>query len=471
MSSEKQNELVAIVGGGLVGSLLAIYMRRRGHHVQLFEKRPDMRSQSIDAGRSINLVVTSRGLNALAEVGILEEVMKITIPVKGRMMHSLQGDLTYSPYGKDDNECNYSVSRGELNKILLDIAEREGAETFFERELLNFDLNSRELSFKTASGETEKISADRVFGTDGAGSVIRKEMKGSLKDFEESIIPLGASYKELYMPSSKNGNYPIEKNALHIWPRGKHMFMALPNLDGSFTMTLYLPDDGDISFQSYKTKEDVSEFFHTYYNDSVSLMPKLVEDYLENPVGRLATVKCSPWSDNKSVALLGDAAHAVVPFFGQGMNAGFEDCMYLNQFLDETGSWEDALRKYSQFQKGNGDAIADMAVENFTVMKEKVADSVFLFRKSVEIELEKRFPEIYRSKYGAVTYTLIPYQLCMEMGEIQKNLLDQLCEKASSLEDIDFEKAEDLIHKQMTPFVEKNNIKIERYVYIPQSRR
>ena len=409
------------------------------------------------------LLVESMRLNKSAS---LKKILKITVPVTGRMMHSVDGELTYQPYGRNPSECNYSVSRAELNKAMMDHAEKAGTKFYFEHELRHADFDQDKLTFITPAGE-KNISATKVFGTDGAGSPTRKSLmsflqKKGLKQDDQMQL-LGASYKELLMPSAPGNKYPIEKNALHIWPRGPHMLMALPNLDGSFTMTLYLPDEGEVSFEHLKTKEDVQNLFETYYPDAISLMPEFKEEFFENPTGTLGTVRAIPWIYKDKVALLGDAAHAVVPFFGQGMNCGFEDCFYLFQFLDNEKDWESAFKKYDEFQRPNGNAIADMAIENFTEMKAKVADPKFLLRKKVEHKLENEFPTLYRSRYGMVTYTLIPYSLAQKAGLIQDKILAELCSNIESAEDLDLSLAKKLIEKNFIPFVQEHGLNLERF--------
>ncbi len=449
---------IVISGAGLVGSLWAYTLKKRGYNVRLFEKRSDMRKEGAEFGRSINLIVTSRGINALKQVGLEEDVLKITVPVTGRMMHSLEGELAYQPYGRDDSECNYSISRSQLNALLMDKAEREGVEIIFDSGLEALDLEKKKARFR----EKEEVSWDLFFGCDGAASATRKAFvdSGVARDHTEW---LGVDYKELFAPA-KEGQYVLEKKALHIWPRGCHMFMALPNLDGSFTMTLYMPDQGDISFEKLETEEHVLNYFREYYGDSVSLMPGFEKDFFQNPQGRLGTVRCSKWHYRGVAALLGDAAHAIVPFFGQGMNCGFEDIFYLTNLLDKFGdNWDKTLEKYDRLQRPNGNAIADMAVENFTEMAEKVGSDQFLLRKKVESKIEKVFSSKYRSRYGMVTYTLIPYVYAQEAGRIQDEILNQLCSTIQSVEEVDFEKAENLIEKKFIPFIKERKISLERF--------
>ena len=322
---------IIVSGAGLVGSLLAISLKKRGHDVTIFEKRTDMRLNSKDAGRSINLIATAKGIKTLVSQGLWEEVQRITVPVTGRMMHSVEGETTFQPYGKDETECNYSISRSELNILLMDIAEREGIKINFNSPLMELNFENK---FAFFDGH-DKVSYDLIFGTDGAGSVTRNKMMEKLGDNGTAEIhPLGADYKEMLMPANADGSYPIEEHALHIWPRGNHMLMALPNQGGSFTMTIYMPTEW---FNEYNTPEKVENYFKEYYPDAIPLMPDYKEEFNDNPQGFLGTLRCSPWVYQDQVALLGDAAHAIVPFFGQGMNCGFSDIQYLLDQIDLYG--------------------------------------------------------------------------------------------------------------------------------------
>jgi kynurenine 3-monooxygenase len=451
---------VIISGAGLVGSFWALALVKRGFEVELFEKRSDMRKDSVDGGRSINLIATSRALNAFKSIGIDKEIKKICVPVTGRMMHSLEGELTYQPYGRDESECNYSVSRALLNITLLNQAEEAGVRIHFDKALT--DLNPDE---KTAIfNDTEKVNYQLFFGADGAGSPTRKALLKLIPDATESVSFIDSDYKELLMPAGEEGEYPIEKKALHIWPRGDHMLMALPNLNGSFTMTAYLPKKGERSFEKLKSKEDVSSFFEKYYKSSVAHMPKFADEFMENPQGVLGTVRMSHWAYKDQIALIGDAAHAIVPFFGQGMNCGMEDCTVLLSLMDKyNDDWSKIFKEYDQTQRPNGNAIADMALENFVEMKDKVGDEKFLLKKAIEHKIENSFPDMYRSRYGMVTYTLIPYSIAQKAGIIQQEILEELTSDTETVDNVDMNKAEMLINEKFMPFIKKNNVDISRY--------
>lgn len=455
---------LVIAGGGLVGSLLSIYLKKRGYQVSILEKRSDPRVHLQDGGRSINLVLTSRGLNALKEVGLAKEALKISVPVTGRMMHSRSGELKYQPYGRDDKECNYSISRLELNQFLLDAAEKEGVEIKFDCSIEEVNLEEK-LIFYSDNLEGGRLSYDILFGADGAGSKVRECLKLSSKDFAEKIDFLPSGYKELSMPLTPEGNPAIEKNALHIWPRKSFMLMALANRDGGFTMTFYMPHSGEQhSFESLKDEKRVKAFLQEEFADALPHMPGAVDEFLNNPVGKLGTVRCAPWVFGNSVGLIGDAAHAIVPFFGQGMNSGFEDCFYLSKFLNLfEDDWHKSLSEFDIVQRKNAHAIADMALENYEEMQSKVADDKFLLQKEVERLLEEKFPSMYRSRYGMVTYTLIPYVHCQAIGLIQQEILGELCQSIQTAQEVNFDLAKELIINKLLPFYEKHGLSLERY--------
>ncbi len=452
-------EKIVISGAGLVGAFLAVALKKEGHDVEIYEKRSDMRKGPADGGRSINLIATSRALNAFTSAGVLAPVKKITVPVTGRMMHSLTGELTYQPYGRDESECNYSVSRSLLNMTMIDEAQKAGVKIHFEHSLESLDADGGKAIF---SGK--EVSFDRFFGADGAGSLTRKALLALNTGATEEVDFIDSDYKELFMPATAKGEYPIEKKALHIWPRGDHMLMALPNLDGSFTMTVYLPKSGENGFDRIKTLEDIKQFFEKHYPDSREHMPDFASEFFANPQGRLGTVKMSNWVYKDKVALVGDAAHAIVPFFGQGMNCGMEDCFYLMSFLKKhSWNWEEAFREYDQRQRPNGNAIADMALENFIEMRDKVGDVRFLLKKKIEHKIENAFPELYRSRYGMVTYTLIPYSLAQRAGLIQDRILEELSNSIDSVDQLDLDRALELINKEFVPFIKEHNLTLDRY--------
>jgi kynurenine 3-monooxygenase len=457
--------MITIVGAGLVGSLWALLLRQQGYEVQVFERRADPRRENADGGRSINLVITSRGLYALEQAGLLKKATALAVPVYGRMIHPKSGDCMYQAYGQE-KECNLSISRGALNQFLIDEAEKAGAKIYFSHELKNLDAQKKTLSFSTPQGEETK-SYEILFGADGAGSRVRKALAQVFAgSWEERTDWLEADYKELTLPLAADGKPQLRTNALHIWPRGAHMMMALANRDGSFTMTVYLPKEkAPRSFDKLKTSADIEEFFKSEFPDALPLMPRYLEEFTGHPQGTLGTVRASKWVFADSIALMGDAAHGIVPFFGQGMNSGFEDCTKLLDLLkNHRDQWPAILSRYEAQQKPNADAIADMALENWVEMRDKVGDSRFLLRKKIESTLEQKNPGLFKSRYGMITYTLVPYALAQKAGLKQNHIVDQLMAGVSSLEEVSWEKAERLIQSEWKPFVQKEHLDVTPYL-------
>lgn len=448
---------VAVVGGGLVGSLLALFLVHRGLAVTVHEARPDPRRTDQVGGRSINLVVTSRGIHALRRVGLETAVRRLTVPVMGRMVHAADGRLAFQPYGRDDTECNHSVSRAELNAFLLDAAERAGARLRFGSRLVAAELGAGpcrlRLKDETLGAERE-VETPVVIGADGAGSVVRSEL-AKLPGHGQRVELLEHGYKELAIPAGAGGTFRIERRALHVWPRGRSMLMALPNRDGSFTVTLYLPHRGRDSFESLDDAPKLLELFASNFPDALPLIPDLAVSFFANPTGELGTVRCQPWHHRGRALLIGDAAHAIVPFFGQGMNCGFEDCTVLDRMLERDGhaDWESVFAEFDGTRKRDTDAIADMALENFVEMRDRVGDPRFLLRKEVEHVLERELPLEYRSRYSMVMYSEIPYAVCQQAGRIQQELLDELCAGLELADELDLGRATRLIRDRLTPYL------------------
>ncbi len=452
MKSERDN--ITLIGSGLTGPLLATSLKQRGFPVQLYERRPDMRRVQISAGRSINLALSTRGIHALREAGLWDGIANILIPMRGRMMHSLTGELTFMPYGKDDTEFINSVSRAELNISLMNAAERAGVSIRFNERCTGIDLRSGTVNLLNEDmGSEWVVDSKVVIATDGATSAVRTEML-KLPRFNFSQQYLDYGYKELTIPAGTDGRHVFETHALHIWPRGTFMLIALPNIDGTFGCILFLPFEGggDVSFEALDTETKVLSFFEAQFPDALRLMPNLIENYFENPTGAMVTVKCSPWHVDGKALLLGDAAHAIVPFFGQGMNCAFEDCTYFLELLDRHGSdWPVLFSAFEKARKADTDAIADLAIENFVEMRDRVADPRFLFRKKVELELEKKYPGRFVPKYAMVTFHRTPYSIAAQRGAVQDRILGELCDSVQRLEDIDWAKAETLVQQQLTP--------------------
>ena len=459
--ANQTNQPITVVGAGPVGCVLATMLARRGFDVTAYEKRDDMRERAADGGRSINLVLTDRGLHALDRLGIRDKVLELTVPVLGRMMHSRQGELTYQPYGSDDSECNHSVSRGQLNEYLLDAAEAAGVKIHFQHELIDADFEANRLEFRVPGEEpTRSVEAPVIFGCDGAPSAVRQCM---VKDeaITEEVEFMDWGYKELVFPAAEDGSYPMEKKALHIWPRGGHFLMGLANLDGSFTGTIYLPRKGPNSFAELDDPERIRSFFKAHYADAIPLLDSFVDEFNDHPTGSLGTVRAAPWHMNGQVLLVGDAAHGIVPFFGQGLNCGFEDCAVLDDLLQRNEPFEQLFRRFYESRKPNTDAIADMALENAVEMGEKVANPEFLKRKKVESILERQLGDLYRSRYATVMYSQIPYGVALEVGERQKELLAELSDGLERPEDVDLDRARQLIDEKITPLYEQHEVELD----------
>ncbi len=424
---EKKN--VAVVGAGLVGSLHAILLAKKGMHVDVFERRPDLRKAEIVGGRSINLALSHRGFNALEKAGIADDIRSISIPMYGRKMHDKAGNLTYQPYGKGD-EAIYSVSRGGLNQQLMNLADDyEDVRYRFNHKCLDINLEENTIFFEDTQINKEiNYKYDHIFGTDGAFSAVRGRLqKTSMFNYSQDYLSHG--YKELVIPPDKDGSHRIDKNCLHIWPRGKFMLIALPNLDGSFTVTLFFPMKGATSFESIKTKADVKEFFNETFPDAVPHMPTLETDYFENPTSSLVTIRCNPWNYEDKVLLLGDSAHAIVPFYGQGMNSGFEDTAVFSEMYDEQS--EDMLKlfeDYSDQRVPDANAIADLALYNYIEMRDLAGDEDFLLRKKIERKFSDLYPELWMPMYSQVTFSHIRYSKALEAGERQAEIMDQVME-------------------------------------------
>jgi len=433
---------IAIAGAGLVGSLLSIYLAKRGYQVSVFERRGDMRSSGYEGGRSINLALSNRGIRALDEVGLAEEIKKVAIPMHRRAMHDREGNLTHQPYGKEGQYIN-SVSRGALNIVLMNKAEELGVEFNFQHRTTKVDLENTTLTTVDIRQSTVNRKFDLIIGADGAFSAVRGALQFTDRfDYSQDYIDHG--YKELHIPPGAAGAFKLEKNALHIWPRESFMMIALPNPDGSFTCTLFFPFDGNPSFSKLKTDAEVSMFFESAFPDAVELMPTLLEDYNTNPTSSLVTVRCYPWVKNNTL-LIGDAAHAIVPFFGQGMNAGFEDCRILNELLNQfNDDWKKVLPAFQQSRKKDADAIAQLALDNFIEMRDLVADADFLLRKKIEARLHHLFPTQWIPLYAMVTFhDSMPYSIAYETGQKQKKIMDEVMKQpgiAKNWESLDFKK-------------------------------
>jgi kynurenine 3-monooxygenase len=444
---------IVIVGGGLVGSMLAVMLGRAGHTVSVFEKRPDMRRTEISAGRSINLALAERGIQGLMAAELYDDVEPLLIPMSGRMLHPLNEPFEFSPYGQRPHEVIYSVSRGELNKAMLTEAEKTQNVSFtFNQECTAVDLGHRQADFFCHStGGRTRVAYDVLLGTDGANSVVRDAVVKSVGGTWRTDW-LNHDYKELTIPADKNGGYQMERNALHIWPRHGYMLIALPNLGGSFTVTLFLMKTGDPSFERLTDGESLQKFFREQFPDALDLIPELNDDFFTNPTGVLGTVRCSRWTNGQDALLLGDSAHAIVPFHGQGMNAGFEDCRILLELLrDNRFNWPETMLAFEAARTANADAIADMALENYVIMRDTVLDHRFHLKKLLGFELERRLPQRFIPRYSMVMFHNIPYASVKQRGIIQEEIMDELIGTESDLSKINYEMADKLICERLSP--------------------
>lgn len=422
-----KNSDVIIIGAGLCGSLLALRLAQRGCKVRVYEKRPDPRSSRSYSGRSINLAFSDRGNKAMKMVGLEDKILPLCIPMKGRLIHSKQEDLIQSNYSGRPQEHINSISRKDLNILLITEAENhQNVSFFFDSECSSVDFKSKTLHLKDVINK-QKVSADVIFAADGAGSILRKNYENDTSfKFQCSQEFLSHGYKELCILPDATGDYKISKEVLHIWPRKDFMLIALPNLDGSFTVTLFLSHSKEVeSFEHLKTEESILNFFKNEFPDTIEIMPNLVQEFFDNPTSNLGTIKCQPWHYKGNSLLIGDAAHAIVPFYGQGMNASFEDVVELDILIEKYGfNWETVFNEFSTSRKKDTDAIADLAIDNFHEMKDHVADPKFQIKRQIEMALEKEFPEAYFSKYSLVTFNEnIGYAEAMALGRCQDKIL------------------------------------------------
>lgn len=422
------NKTATIVGAGLVGSLWAVYLKNAGYKVSIFERRPDMRKATTSAGKSINLATSFRGWKALDQVGIGDEMRKIAIPMYGRTMHHVNGTTTYQPYG-NNNQAIYSVARGAINAKLMDIAEDSThAAIHFNHECINADTQQGLLTFKnTQTGQLITHQDDLIFATDGAFSAVRYNGLQKLDQFNYSQTYIPDGYREILLPANPDGSYPLAKETLHIWPRERFMLIALPNFDGSFTCTLFMPFEGhQYCFNNLTDKAKVEAFFEAVFPDFYRLMPQVADAWEDHPLSSLAIIRCYPWTHGK-VALMGDAAHATVPFFGQGMNCGFEDCTVLDALIDQhNGDWSKILPDYQLARKPNSDAIADLAVMNFVEMRDLVGSQKFLLQKKIEARIHEKHPSQWLPLYSQVTFSSIPYSEALANGQRQQAIMQNV---------------------------------------------
>jgi kynurenine 3-monooxygenase len=445
---------VSIIGAGLCGSLLSIILSRRGIKVTVLERQADPRTLQVAAGRSINLVLSARGNRALQYAGIFEHIEPLLVPMKGRLIHHEDGTTEMQPYGQRESEQIYSVSRAELNHILIETAENDyNVRVRFQQEAVSYYPEEAVLRIRDHEKSADyDVKANPIIGADGAGSVIRRAFTDA-----ETIGPgealLEHSYKELSIRSNADGGFQLESDVLHIWPRGGFMLIALPNPGGDFTLTLFLPSTGPNSFAELDSDDKVGKFFDRNFADVVPLIDNLIVNYSQNPVGILGTVRCKHWHDGEKMLLIGDAAHAVVPFHGQGMNLAFEDCVVLDQVLENPDAdWTTVFEVYEAEQIANANAIADMALENYVEMRDTVRNPKHVLRKQLSFELERRLPNRFIPRYSMVMFhDEIPYAIAQERGAVQQKLLEELTENVDTIEQIDLDNATAEVEKRLPP--------------------
>lgn len=427
------NKEIVILGAGLAGSLLGVLLAKKGRQVSIFEKRPDVRSGKMEEGRSINLALSHRGLQALEKAGVASQVKEIVIPMRGRMMHSTGGELTFQPYGQEGQFIN-SISRADLNRLLIEHAAAHQVDLHFNHWCEDVDLRQNTAYIRTSgTNEILKVKADLLVGADGAFSALRGAMQKTPRfNYSQHYIEHG--YKELTIPPTMSGDFAMEPHALHIWPRGGYMLIALPNQDRSFTCTLFLAYEGKHAFANLQSADQVLDFFEKNFPNIIPLMPQLIEEFFENPTSDLVTIQCYPWSRYSNNILLGDAAHAIVPFYGQGMNAAFEDCHIFSHMMEAyPNNLPSLIETFQQVRKPDADAIAELALRNFMEMRDLVADPVFLERKKIEAELHKRYPNQWIPLYTMVTFTNMRYSEALKIGDQQDHIMQKVMKRFSSV--------------------------------------
>lgn len=442
---------LAIAGAGLAGSLLALLLARRGHAVDVYDWRADPRRSGFAGGRSINLALAERGMQALRLAGLEREVLDQAVMMRGRMVHALDGSTNLLRYGRDDSEVIWSVHRGRLNLTCIEAAERAGAKLHFGQRLDDVDFDARRLALKDeADGTVRHAAFSHLLGADGAGSAVRRAMAAKV-DLDERFEPLGHGYKELEVPPGADGRWLLEPNALHIWPRGGYMCIALPNAERTFTVTLFLPNEGDPSFATVSTPAEAAALFARDFPDLVPVVPDLAADFAANPVGLLGTLRLARWRVGDAALLLGDAAHAIVPFHGQGMNCAFEDCSALDALFARGGDVGSIFEEFEATRRPDCEAIADMALENYVEMRDLVDDAAFLLRKQVERALADRNPGVFVPRYAMVTFRRTPYAVAKRRGAVQWAILDELARGKARLDEVDLARGDALVRERLVP--------------------
>lgn len=441
---------ITIVGAGLVGSLLAIYLAKRGYSVEVFERNADLREIEFKRGKSINITLCDRGLKALDAVGVGDIIRQVSVPVYGRLIHQENGELEYQPYG-NNQEALYSVSRYQLNCALLDYAQTHfPIDFYFNEECIGLDLSSTTITFKNnRTGNIFHRQANRIIGADGAHSAVRQKLQQRSR-FDYSQHYATHANKELSIPASTQAGWAQKKNVLHIWPRGQYMLISFPNVDGSITCTLHLPFAGEFSFDSIKTEADVKHLFTTMFPDAMLEMPTLIEDYFANPCIPMVTIRCSQWVFQDKIALIGDAAHAMWPSYGQGANSGFEDCAVFDQCVEQYGeNWLATFQEYERLRRPNGDMMGILSEEHFREIRDLVGDHEFQLRKKIERKINRLYPTKYIPLYSLIAFTDIPYAEALPIDQQQRQIIEQLLKIDNIEAKIDDRETEKIIHQLM----------------------
>lgn len=442
---------ITLVGAGLAGCLLAIYLAKRGFQVDIYERRPDLRKVKISGGRSINLTLAARGIQALKEVGLYEKVRPLTIPLEGRIIHTTDGSRIFQSYGQQETDVLYALRRIDLQHFLLNELEKfEKIQIHFNQRCTDIDWNKKELHLRdTVSNQPARVAVNVVIATDGSTSAIRKAMQAMESfNFQQSYLDHG--YKEITIPAAQNQKIDLEKNVLHVWPRIQYMLNGFPNLDGSTTCVLFAPFEGENGLNGINSKEKVIDLFQHQFPDIFDLIPNLAQTYLASKTGRLTTIKCHPWHFENKALLIGDAAHAIVPFHGQGMNCAFEDCVYLNQCIDKYGTdWQSVFQEFEKQRKINTDAIADLSLQNYTELRDHIADHKFLLKKKIEALLSEKYPEHFIPKFSMVCFSSIPYSIAQKKGAIQETIIEELAQTINDIQEIDWTRAKQLIKQKL----------------------
>lgn len=461
-----QKEAINIVGAGQCGTLVAIMLARHGYDVEVYERFSDPRIQDAEAGRSINLALAARGLNALQQVGIDKLIQPMLVPMRGRMVHHSDGKTEFLRYGQRDEEQIYSVTRLGLNQVLLGVADdMPNIHLNFQQNAIGYDAPDRTVHVRNETdGSLYQIEAQPLLAADGAGSTIRRSFDGTgTFGGIESLLAHG--YKELSIPAGANGEHQLNADALHIWPRGGFMLIALPNPGGDFTLTLFLPIHGENSFERLADESAVVDFFEEHFADAAALIPSLCDDVLNHPLGILGTVRCRHWHDRGNVLLLGDAAHAIVPFHGQGMNLAFEDCVLLDRIVhDHRDDWPTIFARFEAEQLANANSIADMALDNYIEMRDTVRNPKFALQKTLAFELERKLPQYFIPRYSMVMFHEdIPYLVAQQRGEVQKALLEEFTVDANDFHDVDIEAAQACVRERLAPIESiRNNLSFRK---------